>query len=108
MARDLQDMQSRLVLLVEGMIAAAAALAPGEILRLDSYPHAPALPTLNGFLLGYPAVYLIGGDAANAVESAQIGSASLSNSALVLHQVKVLSPALKVRLSCRHRHSCRR
>ena len=42
-----------------GMSAVPAAEVAGTHLLLDHIPGLPLLPTLNGWLLGYPAVYLV-------------------------------------------------
>jgi hypothetical protein len=54
------------------------------IIKLDSYPGLPAMPTLNGFLLGYPVVYYVR-------DLGEAGAASrlLSASVLQLHRVYV-------------------
>jgi hypothetical protein len=62
--------------------------------KLDRYPGLPAMPTLNGILLGYPVVYYI-----RDLREAAVASRMLSGSQLKLHRiVGTLSPQLSALL----------
>jgi Domain of unknown function (DUF4504) len=60
------------------------------VLALGSVAGAPLLPTLNGWLLGYPVVYLLDADGVGAASDA------LSSSPLVQCSLRVSSPVLQV------------
>jgi hypothetical protein len=53
------------------------------VLCLDAIPGLPALPTLNGWLLEYPAVYLV-----HTLEEAAAASKALSSDKLQLHMLR--------------------
>jgi hypothetical protein len=61
-------------------------------MSLSEIPNCPLLPTLNGWLLSYPAVYLV--DAENVTRAAN----ALSEEALHLHELHMTSPVLEVGL----------
>lgn len=65
-------------------LEARAALPPASppVVDLLDGPAAPVLPTLAGYLLGYPALYLV-----HDQEGAQCASRALSSAALQLHTV---------------------
>eukprot|EP00884_Botryococcus_braunii_P016736 jgi/Botrbrau1/3746/Bobra.0363s0024.1 len=63
--------------------------SPLPITALTSIPGAPLLPTLNGWLLGYPVVYRVNEDSVSAA------SLALSLEPLVRYSLQVLSPALQ-------------
>lgn len=60
------------------------------LLELDDIPGLPCMPTLNGWLLGYPAVYWV-----QDIESALLASRCLSSSQLHLFSIKVACPKLQ-------------
>ena len=63
-------------------MAAQAGHSDPAVLDLDSIQGLPLMPTMNGWLLGYPVIYLLA-DA----EEAALASRALSSSALLLHRV---------------------
>ena len=79
----LQGFRARLAPVLEALRAAAAGRAP--LLRLGAVAGAPLMPSLNGFLLGYPLVYLA--HAGNVDAAARC----LSDAPLLL--VRALAPA---------------
>ncbi len=66
------------------LTAVRGAARTGALLRLGAIPGAPLMPSLNGWLLGYPVIYLV--DAANVGAAARC----LSDAPLLL--VKARAP----------------
>ena len=91
-----QAVQQQVAMVVKTIASHAVGESPHTVLQLDM-PGAPIMPTISGWLLGYPVVYLV--DAGNVDAAARL----LSSIRLALHTVVASCAALKVlsRLSAR-------
>jgi hypothetical protein len=87
----LQAAQQQVAAVAETIAGHAAGRSPHTMLLLDM-PGMPIMPTISGWLLGYPVIYLV--DADNVDAAARL----LSSIRLALHTVVASCPALKVRL----------
>ena len=56
--------------LAQVLAAVQAASSGGAVLRLGAVAGAPLMPSLNGWLLGYPVVYLVDGGNVDAAAEA--------------------------------------
>lgn len=79
------------------LAAVQAASDTGAILRLGAVAGAPLMPSLNGWLLGYPVVYLVDGGSVDAVAEA------LSHAPLLLVRVVAFGPWVR---SCMVQSAC--
>lgn len=71
------------------LAAVQAASNAGAILKLGAVAGAPLMPSLNGWLMGYPVVYLV--DGANVDAAAQ----GLSHAPLLLIRAMVDAPGVR-------------
>ena len=76
------------------MAAEPSNTGPCTFVDLDTAVGSPIMPTLSGWLLQYPVVYLA--QRATAETMAQL----LSETVLVLHEVQIDGPFIKVRALC--------